>query len=61
VEQQGCHHLEFTTPANCGDAVRQRQADIGIVPCIEYHRMERMEILNGISIASKREVKSACC
>jgi chorismate dehydratase len=57
-EQQGRHQLEFATPASCADAVRQRKADIGIVPCIEYHRMERMEILSGISIASKREVKS---
>ena len=57
-EQQGRYDLEFATPANCADAVRQRKADIGIIPCVEYHRMERMEILSGISIASKREVKS---
>ena len=56
--QQGRHELEFATPSSCADAVRQRKADIGIVPCIEYHQMERMEILSGISIASKREVKS---
>ena len=57
-EQQGLHHLEFATPAGCADAVRQRKADIGIIPSIEYHRMERLEILSGISIASKNEVKS---
>ena len=57
-EQQGRHQLEFATPASCADAVRQRQADIGIIPCVEYHRMERMEILSGISIAAKNEVKS---
>jgi chorismate dehydratase len=57
-EQQGRHELEFATPADCADAVRHGKADIGIVPCIDYHQMERMEILSGISIASKREVKS---
>jgi predicted solute-binding protein len=56
--QQGLHNLEFATPAGCADAVRQKKADIGIIPSIEYHRMERLEILSGISIASKTEVKS---
>jgi chorismate dehydratase len=57
-EQQGKYDLDFTLPANCADAVRQRQADIGIIPCVEYHRMERMEILSGLAIAAKGEVKS---
>jgi chorismate dehydratase len=57
-EQQGKNRLEFTTPAACADSVRQRKADIGIVPVIEYQRMDRMEILAGISIAAKEEVKS---
>jgi len=57
-EQQGKYELEFTTPAACADAVRQRRADVGIVPVIEYQRMERTQILAGISIAAKDEVKS---
>jgi len=57
-EQRGKFELQFTTPAGCADAVRQRKADVGIVPSIEYQRMERMEILAGISIASKIQVKS---
>jgi len=57
-EQQGKYELELTTPAACAEAVRQRQADIGIVPVIEYQRMDHMRILAGISIAAKEEVKS---
>ncbi len=57
-KQQGKYVLSFTTPAGCADAVRDRQADIGIIPSIEYQRMDRVQILAGISIASKNEVKS---
>ena len=57
-EQQGRYELQFTTPAACADAVHQGKADIGIVPSIEYQRIERAQILSGISIASKSEAKS---
>ncbi len=57
-EQQGRFDLEFTTPALCAEAIRQRKSDVGIIPSIEYQRMDRMQILSGLSIASKNEVKS---
>jgi chorismate dehydratase len=57
-EQRGKYDLEFTVPSACADAVRQHKADVGIVPSIEYQRMERAQIIAGISIASKGEVKS---
>ncbi|HZP01564.1 MAG TPA: menaquinone biosynthesis protein [Terriglobia bacterium] len=57
-EQQGRYDLDFTLPANCADAVRQRRADLGIIPAIEYHRMDHVEILSGLSIASKGAVRS---
>jgi len=57
-EQQGKYDLEFTTPAACADAVHQRRADVGIVPSIEYQRMDKAQIIAGISIASKNAVKS---
>jgi chorismate dehydratase len=56
--QQGRYDLEFMTPAACADAVRSGKADLGIVPSIEYQRLDRAQILSGISIASKEEVKS---
>lgn len=57
-EQQGRYNLQFTTPSACADTVRQGKADIGIIPSIEYPRLERGQILSGISIAAKGEVKS---
>jgi chorismate dehydratase len=56
--QQGKHELHFATPASCADAVRGGKADIGIIPVIEYHRMDDMQIIAGISIASKSRVRS---
>ena len=57
-QQQGKYELQFATPANCADAVRDGNADIGIIPVIEYQRMDRMQIIAGISIASKSRVRS---
>jgi chorismate dehydratase len=56
--QQGRYALEFMTPAACADAVRLGKADLGIIPSIEYQRLDRAQVLSGISIASKDEVKS---
>ena len=56
--QKGKHKLEFATPANCADAVREGGADIGIIPAIEYHRINHLQIISGISIASKACVRS---
>jgi chorismate dehydratase len=57
-DQQGKYELAMTTPAACADAVRNRQADVGIIPSIEYQRLDKALIIAGISIASKGEVKS---
>jgi len=56
--QQGKHELQFATPAHCADAVRDRMADVGIIPAIEYHRIDGLQIISGISIASKSRVRS---
>ena len=57
-EQQGKFDLAFTTPAACADAVHQRRVDVGIIPSIEYQRLEHVQILSGMSIAAKQQVKS---
>jgi len=56
--QQGKHELQLATPAHCADAVRDGEADIGIIPAIEYHRIEHLQIISGIAIASKSRVRS---
>jgi chorismate dehydratase len=55
---RGKFDLEFTVPARCADAVKQGRADLGIIPSIEYQRIEGAEIVPGVSIASKGMVKS---
>ncbi len=57
-KQRGKFELQLTVPSGCADAVAQHHADVGIVPSIEYQRLDGVEILPGMSIASKREVKS---
>ena len=57
-EQQGKFDLQFATPAGCADALRGHQVDAGIVPSIEYQRLDKALILTGMSIAAKNEVKS---
>jgi len=56
--QQGKYELQFATPAHCADAVRDGMADVGIIPAIEYHRIDGLQIISGISIASKLRVRS---
>ena len=57
-EQQGKFEMQLTTPANCADALRARRVDAGIIPSIEYQRLDKAHILAGMSIAAKNEVKS---
>jgi len=56
--QRGKHELQFATPAHCADAVRDGTADIGIIPAIEFHRIDDLQIISGIAIASKSRVRS---
>jgi len=57
-EQRGKFELHLTVPSGCADSIARREADVGIVPSIEYQRTENVAILPGMSIASKGEVKS---
>jgi chorismate dehydratase len=57
-DQQGKYDLDFTTPAKCADDLGRREATVGIVPSIEYQRMDGLRVVPGCSIASKGIVKS---
>jgi chorismate dehydratase len=52
------YELGFATPAQCAEALRAGEADIGIIPAVEYQRMEGMAILPGMAVAAKGEVRS---
>ena len=57
-EQRGEFDLSFVTPSACAEALRCGEADIGLIPSIEYQRMEGLGIIPGISIASKGPARS---
>src|ERR1700732_4135957 len=54
----GKYDLSFTVASRCAEALRGGDADIAIIPSIEYQRMEGMVALPGVAIAAKREVRS---
>jgi chorismate dehydratase len=54
----GKYDLSFTVPSQCAEALRRGQADIAIIPAIEYQRMDGMVVIPGISIAAKTDVRS---
>jgi chorismate dehydratase len=57
-EQTGKYNLSFTTPAQCAEAVRKNDAEIGIIPSIEYQKMDHVQVLGGLSISSRGEARS---
>jgi predicted solute-binding protein len=54
----GKYDLSFAVPSQCAEALRCGDADVGIIPAIEYQRMENVVALPGMAIAAKREVRS---
>jgi chorismate dehydratase len=56
--QRECYDLAFTTPAVCADDLEAGRADIGIIPSIEYQHIHGLQVLPGLSIASKQRVRS---
>ncbi len=55
---QGKYDLSFTVPSLCAEALRRREADVAIIPAIEYQRIPSLVILPNLSIASKNRVRS---
>src|SRR5271157_739133 len=55
---RGKYQLSFTVPSQCAEALRTNTADIAIIPAIEYARIPSLVVLPGLSIASKRAVRS---
>ena len=55
---RGKYELSFTVPSLCAEALRTGDADVAIIPAIEYQRMDGVVILPDIAIASKNQVRS---
>lgn len=54
----GKYDLSFTVPSQCAEALRRGDADVAIIPSIEYQRMDNLAALPGMAIAAKQEVRS---
>jgi len=54
----GKYDLSFTVPSQCAESLRRGDADIAIIPSIEYQRIDNVVAIPGISIAAKGEVRS---
>lgn len=50
--------LGCDVPSRCARRLAEGDADVGLIPVIEYLRNPSLSILPGISISSKREVRS---
>ncbi|HJY86904.1 MAG TPA: menaquinone biosynthesis protein [Candidatus Acidoferrales bacterium] len=55
---RGHYDLSFTVPSLCAQALRNSEADVAIIPAIEYQRMEGVLALPGMAVAAKGEVRS---
>lgn len=55
---QGKYDLSFTVPSQCAEALRSGAADLAIIPAIEYQRIPNLVLVPGLSIASKKAVRS---
>ena len=54
----GKYDLSFAVPSQCAEDLRAGRADVGIIPSIEYQRMENVVALPGMAVAAKNEVRS---
>ena len=52
------YDLSFTVPSQCAEALRRGEADIAIIPAIEYQRIDNIVALPGMAVAAKGEVRS---
>jgi chorismate dehydratase len=54
----GKYDLSFTLPSQCAEALRRGDADVAIIPAIEYQRIDNLVAIPEIAIAAKGEVRS---
>lgn len=55
---RGKYELSFTVPSLCAEALCNGDADIAIIPTIEYQRIDDLVILPDLAISSKNRVRS---
>jgi chorismate dehydratase len=55
---KGKYDLSFTIPSRCADDLGDGNADIAIIPAIEFQRIDNLVVLPDLAIAAKRRVRS---
>jgi chorismate dehydratase len=50
--------VRYTVPAQCAEQLRTGAADVGIIPVIAYETIPDLAIIPGVSISSRRSVRS---
>jgi chorismate dehydratase len=55
---EGRYELSFTVPSQCAEALRTGQADVAIIPAVEYQRIDGLVMLPEMAVAAKGEVRS---
>jgi chorismate dehydratase len=55
---RGKYELSFKVPSLCAEALRGGEADVAIIPAIEYQRIDGLMILPDMAIASQNRVRS---
>src|SRR5258707_13223188 len=55
---RGKYDLSFPVPSQCAEQLRTGNADVAIIPAIEYQRIDDLVILPDLAIASKKQVRT---
>ncbi len=57
-EEKDRFELDFSPPSRCADLLAEGGVDIGLIPAIEYQRIQGLQIVPGLSVAAKGQVQS---
>src|ERR1700758_3528199 len=52
------YDLSFTVPSLCAEALRTGEADVAIIPAIEYQRIDGLVAVPEMAVAATGEVRS---
>jgi chorismate dehydratase len=55
---KGRHEILRDVPSECARRLAAGEADVGLIPAVEYQRIPGLRVIPGISIAARREARS---
>lgn len=55
---RGKYELSFTVPSECAEALRRGEADVALIPAVEYQRIEGLVALPGMAVGARGPVRS---